>query len=51
VRFPDEKRLITETVYPLAEGRERSQVIRDQLGFLRKTLEPSGIRVTADVFG
>jgi hypothetical protein len=51
VRFPDEKRLINETVYPLAEGRTRAQVIRDQLGFLRKTLKPRGIRLTADVFG
>jgi hypothetical protein len=51
VRFPDEKRLINETVYPLAEGRSRAQVIREQLGFLRKTLKPRGIRVTADVFG
>ena len=51
VRFPDEKRLINETVYPLAEGRTRAQVIREQLGFLRKTLKPHGVRVTADVFG
>jgi hypothetical protein len=51
VRFPDEKRLINETVYPLANGRTRAQVIRDQLGFLRKALKPQGIRVTADVFG
>jgi len=51
VRFPDEKRLVSETVYPLANGRPRAQVIREQLGFLRSTLKPSGIRVTADVFG
>jgi hypothetical protein len=51
VRFPDEKRLITETVYPLANGRTRAQVIRDQLGFVRTALKPQGIRVTADVFG
>ena len=51
VRFPDEKRLVTETVYPLANGRTRAQVIREQLGFLRRTLKPRGIRVTADVFG
>src|SRR6185369_9861504 len=30
VRFPDEKRLIRESVYPLANGRVRAQVIRDQ---------------------
>ena len=51
VRFPDEKRLITETVYPLANGRSRAQVIREQLGFLRRILKPRGIPVTADVFG
>jgi len=51
VRFPDERRLVAETVYPLANGRVRAQVIREQLGFLRQTLKPHGIRVTADVFG
>jgi hypothetical protein len=51
VRFPDEKRLISETVYPLANGRSRAQVIRDQLGFVRNALKPNGMRVTADVFG
>jgi hypothetical protein len=51
VRFPDEKRLISETVYPLAKGRTRAQVIREQLGFLRSALKPQGMRVTADVFG
>ncbi len=51
VRFPDEKRLIRETTYPLANHRFRAQVIREQLGFLRSTLKPLGIPVTADVFG
>ena len=51
VRFPDEKRLITETVYPLANGRTRAQVIREQLGFVRDSLKRTGMRVTADVFG
>jgi hypothetical protein len=51
VRFPDEKRLISETVYPLANGRTRAQVIREQLGFVRTALKPHGMRVTADVFG
>jgi hypothetical protein len=51
VRFPDEKRLAAETVYPLANGRSRAQVIREQLGFLRGVLKPRGIPVTADVFG
>ncbi len=51
VRFPDEKRLINESVYPLANGRSRAQVIREQLGFARSALKPLGIPVTADVFG
>ena len=51
VRFPDEKRLQTEATYPLANGRVRAQVIREQLGFLRSTLKPLPLRVTADVFG
>jgi hypothetical protein len=49
VRFPDEKRLVDETVYPLAEGRPRDQVIKEQLAFLRSELAP--ITVGADVFG
>ena len=51
VRFPDEKRLQTEATYPLANGRVRAQVIREQLGFLRGALKPLPMRVTADVFG
>jgi hypothetical protein len=49
VRFPDEKRLVDETVYPLADGRARDQVIKEQLAFLRSELAP--IIVGADVFG
>ena len=51
VRFPDEKRLIRESVFPLAQGRSRAQVIRDQLGFTRQLLRASGIPMTIDVFG
>jgi len=51
VRFPDEKRLVTEAVYPLSNGRLRAQVIRDQIGFVRSTLKPTGMSVTIDVFG
>lgn len=51
VRFPDEKRLVTEAVYPLANGRLRAQVIRGQLGFVRSALKPLGMPVTIDVFG
>jgi hypothetical protein len=51
VRFPDEKRLVRETAYPLSKGRVRAQVIRDQLGFLHTTLHQSSIPMTIDVFG
>src|SRR6202035_3710015 len=51
VRFPDDKRLVAEATFPLAQGRTRAQVIRDQLGFVRRTLAPLGVPVTADVFG
>ena len=51
VRFPDEKRLQREATYPLANGRVRAQVIREQLGFLRRAVKPLPMRVTADVFG
>ncbi|HKR08530.1 MAG TPA: putative glycoside hydrolase, partial [Gemmatimonadaceae bacterium] len=51
VRFPDEKRLQREASYPLANGRVRAQVIREQLGFLRRAVKPLPMRVTADVFG
>ena len=51
VRFPDEKRLVRETVYALAAGRIRAQVIRDQLGYLRSTLKSIALPVTIDVFG
>ncbi len=51
VRFPDEKRLVNEAVYPLSNGRLRAQVIRDQIGFLHSTLKTIGMPVTIDVFG
>ena len=51
VRFPDEKRLVTEATYPLANGRVRAQVIREQLGFVRQYLKPLKMPVTIDVFG
>ena len=51
VRFPDEKRLIAESVFPLAQGRSRAQVIRDQLGYTRQLLRADGIPMTIDVFG
>jgi hypothetical protein len=51
VRFPDDKRLTREATFPLANGRTRAQVIREQLGFARGALAPLGVPVTADVFG
>jgi hypothetical protein len=51
VRFPDEGRILTEAAFPLAEGRDRATVIRDQLRFLRGSLRPYGVPITADVFG
>ncbi|MDQ3697699.1 MAG: putative glycoside hydrolase, partial [Gemmatimonadota bacterium] len=51
VRFPDEKRLVRETVFPLANGRGRAHVIRDQLLAIRDRLRPLGVPITADVFG
>jgi hypothetical protein len=51
VRFPDEKRLVRESTFPLANGRLRAQVVRDQLGRVRTALRPLGVPVTADVFG
>jgi hypothetical protein len=51
VRFPDEKRLVSEATFPLAQGRIRAQVIRDQLGALRKRVSATGVPMTIDVFG
>lgn len=51
VRFPDEKRLVGEATFPLAKGRVRAQVIRDQLGGLRKRVAAAGVPMTIDVFG
>jgi hypothetical protein len=51
VRFPDEKRLVREAVFPLANGRVRAQVIREQLGYTRQALRDAGVPITIDVFG
>jgi hypothetical protein len=51
VRFPDDKRLVLDATFPLARGRVRAQVIRDQLLATRKRLAPLGVPITADVFG
>ena len=51
VRFPDDKRLARETVFPLGHGRNRAQVIHDQLGATRAALGSTGMPMTIDVFG
>lgn len=51
VRFPDEKRLVREAAFPLAEGRTRAEVVRQQLGYTRELLRKKDIRMTIDVFG
>ncbi|NUO64024.1 MAG: GTP-binding protein [Gemmatimonadaceae bacterium] len=51
VRFPDEKRLVREATFPLANGRVRAQVIRDQLGMVRCRVAAAGVPMTIDVFG
>ena len=51
VRFPDEQRLVREASFPLAAGRFRADVIRQQLADARKRLAPLGVPMTIDVFG
>ena len=51
VRFPDEKRLAAEAVFPLANGRLRAQVIREQLLASRARLASTTVPLAADVFG
>jgi len=51
VRFPDERRLVREAAFALAEGRTRAEVIRQQLGAIRARLKPLGVPMTIDVFG
>jgi hypothetical protein len=51
VRFPDEPRLIREADFPLAQGRVRAQVIREQLGHLRGRYAARKVPMAIDVFG
>lgn len=51
VRFPDEKAMWRESTFPLAGGRTRAQLIREQLLMMREWLRPLGVPLTADVFG
>ena len=51
VRFPDERRLLRESRFPLAKGRKRDEVIREQLGFLKERVALLGVPMAIDVFG
>jgi hypothetical protein len=51
VRFPDEPRLIREAIFPLAQGRVRAAVIREQLGYLHGRLAAKRVPMAIDVFG
>ncbi len=51
VRFPDERNFVRESVFPLAQGRTRAELIREQLGYTRELLRKKEIRMTIDVFG
>src|SRR5687768_2640248 len=51
VRFPDEPRLIREADFPLAHGRVRAQVIREQLGYLHARYKARKVPMAIDVFG
>ena len=51
VRFPDDPRLLREATFPLAKGRAREAVIREQLGYLRSRLVPLHASMAIDVFG
>ena len=51
VRFPDERRLLRESRFPLAKGRRRDQVIREQLGYLRERVAQLKVPMAVDVFG
>ena len=51
VRFPDDPRLIRQASFPLANGRARDQVIREQLGYLRSRVKTLGVPMAIDVFG
>jgi hypothetical protein len=51
VRFPDEGNLMAEAAFPLAAGRLRADVIREQLGMMRASLAKTGVPFTIDAFG
>jgi hypothetical protein len=52
VRFPDDPRMAKESVFPLAKGRSRAQVIHEQLGYLHDRVEKTmHVPMSIDVFG
>ncbi len=51
VRFPDERGMHRDAAFPLANGRPRAQVIREQIGATRAALKSTGVPLTIDVFG
>ncbi len=51
VRFPDDPRLVRETRFPLAKGRPRADVIRDQLAYLKERVAQLQVPMAIDVFG
>ncbi|MEO8334348.1 MAG: putative glycoside hydrolase [bacterium] len=51
VRFPDDPRLVRETRFPLAKGRVRATVIREQLAYLKERVAKLKVPMAIDVFG
>ena len=51
MRFPDEDGLKKQATFPLAAGRRREEVIRQQLDTCQKQFHAVGARLTGDVFG
>jgi hypothetical protein len=51
VRFPDDPHFARETRFPLAKGRSRAQVIREQLGYLKERVAALHVPMAIDVFG
>ncbi len=51
MRFPDEPGMKVKATFPLAQGRTRSQVVREMLDTCRTQIKAMGVRFTGDVFG
>jgi hypothetical protein len=50
VRFPDVNRNL-KLIFPAADERPKAEVIRDFLGYAKEQLAPTGVKVSADIFG